>query len=100
MSLSPLSAEWPSAYEQETGRKPTEISIRIAEHIDRIGEQLTTQGKEDSSNHHAPMTFDRMLLLAHETFPNESASLPEFAQAVARTWECDYLEGFRGGGRI
>lgn len=90
--------EWVTAYEQEHGRKPCEGSIRMAKHIDKVGDMLKSRGKEDAQKGATEYPTEVFPALVRKAFQMDADKHRECVQAIADVWQLDYMEGYREGG--
>lgn len=100
MNLSPTVAEYVTAYEQEYGRKPAEIVIRMAEHIAKVGRVLREQGTKDALKGMNPRhqgEHEALVRYAFHLEPDEDLS---FVEGVAELWQSAYMKGYREGGAV
>ena len=88
--------EWAEAYEQERGRKPTELALQIAEHIEKVCKMLAELGRKDAQEGEKPYPAEVFPLLVRKVFHNipEGAAMKE----IADLWQSDYMDGFEEGG--
>lgn len=98
MSLSPLVVEWVAAYEQEHGRKPTETTVQIAQHIAKVGAALQEQGAKDAREGRKQCRSEEFPALVCRAFHMSESEDHEFVASIAELWESDYLEGYQEGG--
>lgn len=94
MTLSPTVPEWVAAYEQECGRKPTELAVRMAEHLQKVGKRLTDRGRKDAQEGKTPYPADAFPALAIKAFRLDVDEDHETVQAVADLWQSDYMAGY------
>ena len=87
--------EWVTAYEQEYGRKPSEESIRIAKHIDKVGDMLREHGQEDAQEGKQVYPDRVFVELAQRAFHNGLDE--ETAQIIGDLWKSDYMDGYQEG---
>lgn len=100
MTLSPMVTEFVAAYEQEHGKRPTELSIRIAESIQEVGKMLTELGQKDAQEGKKPYSSDVFPALVVKAFQLDADEDHKTVQAVADLWQSDYMDGYnakRGG---
>lgn len=98
MSLSPLVAEWVAAYERETGRKPSDIVIRMAEHVTKVGKMLREQGLKDAQEGKQPRHQEAHEALVRYAFQLEPDEDPSFVEGIAELWQSSYMNGYQEGG--
>ena len=94
MNLSPVVAEWATAYEQEHGQRPAELSLRIAEQITEVRKILWGLGKKAAGNGEILCSTDTFTELVIKVLPmdlNERHS--ETVQAIADLWQSAYTDG-------
>lgn len=86
--------EWVTSYEQEHGRKLTELVIQVVKHIDKVGDMLKVQGQKDAQEGKKPYSIDAFLALVRKVFHNvlEDATTKE----IADLWQSDYMDGYEG----
>ena len=94
MTLSPTVAEWVATYEQEHGRKPTELVLQIAEHILKVGKMLTELGRKDAQQGKSAYPADVFPAMVVTAFYLDDAVDHETVQAVADLWQSDYMDGY------
>lgn len=94
MNLSPSVAEWVTIYEQESGRKPNDLSIQIAQHIEKVGELLCERGREDAQEGKQPYSAESFPALVIKAFRMDVDEDHETVQAVADLWHTDYMDGY------
>lgn len=94
MSLSPMVEKWAAAYEEEYGKRPGDLVLQIAEHIEKAGEMLTEQGRKDAQEgkHAYPAQFFPALVI--KAFREGIGKHPDTVQAVADLWQSDYMDGY------
>lgn len=98
MSLSTTVVEWVAAYEQKRNRKPPEASVKVARHIDKVGEMLREQGKKDAQNGEKPYPSGTFVEMAKYIFHNDPDE--ETARVIGKLWHSEYLEGYEEGGAV
>lgn len=98
MSLSSLVDEWVAAYEQETGRKPTEAAVRMAEHITNVWEKLREAGIKDAQEGRTTYRPEAFHELVCSVFQMDTAEDPVFVEGIAELWQDAYTKGYRKGG--
>lgn len=92
MNLSPMIAEWVAAYEQENRRKPSALAIQAAEHILKIGEQLTELGRKDAQEGkkaYPSKEFHKLVRIVFHNIPSEATT-----KEIAELWQSDYMDGY------
>lgn len=94
MTLSPMVAEFAAAYEQEHGRKPADMVLRIAEHILKVGKMFTELGRKDSQEGVKPCHANAFSDLVVKVFRLDADKDHETVQAVADLWQSDYMDGY------
>ena len=94
MTLSPMVAKWAAAYEQEYGERPPELSLQIAEHINKVGERLTEQGRKDAQAGDYAYSTKIFQALVIKVFGEGIKKHPSTVQAVADLWRSDYMDGY------
>lgn len=97
MNISPMVAQWVAAYERENGKPPAAASVKIAEHIEKMGAMLQKQGTEDARNGTESNGSGTFRALVRQCFRLGEDEHPDAVQEVAELWEADYLEGYRKG---
>lgn len=93
MILSPTVTELAEAYEQEHGHKPSELGLRIAEHIMKVGKMLTELGREDAQQGKSAYTAEVFPALVCKAFGLQQGEDPEIVQGIANIWLDDYMKG-------
>lgn len=94
MTLSPIVTEFAEAYEQEHGHKPTDLVLRIAEHILKVGKMLTELGRKEAQQGKSAYPADAFPALVVKAFRLDVDEGDETVQAVADLWQSDYLDGY------
>lgn len=94
MTLSPTVTERAEAYEQEHGHKPSDLALRIAEHILKVGKMLTNLGQKDAQDGKTPYPADVFPALVVKAFRLDVDEDHETVQAVADLWQSDYMDGY------
>ncbi len=94
MTLSPTVAEWAETYEQECGHKPTDLALRIAEHILKVGKMLNAVGREDAIAGRGLRKADVFPALVYKAFSLRWDECPETVRDIADIWQNDYMEGY------
>lgn len=90
--------EWAANYEQEFGRKPAELVLRVAEHIEKVGGMLTELGKKDAQEGKEAYSSKDFPTLVTKVFQLDPDKDHETVQAIAELWQSDYMDGYREGG--
>lgn len=94
MTLSPMVVEWAEAYEQEHGHKPTDLVLRIAEHIQKVGKMLTELGQKDAQRGKSAYPADVFPALVVKAFQLDVDEDHETVLAVADLWQSNYMDGY------
>ena len=94
MSLSPMVEKWAAAYEQEYGKRTGDLVLQIAEHIEKVGERLTEQGRKDAQEGKRAYPTRVFPALVIKAFHNGIEKCPDTVQAVADLWQSDYMDGY------
>lgn len=100
MSLSPMVEKFAVAYEQEYGKRPGDLVLQIAEHIEKVGEMLTEQGRKDAQEGKCAYSTKVFTDLVIKAFRKGIEKSPDTVQAIAELWQSDYMDGYnsRNGG--
>lgn len=96
MSLSPMVAKWATVYEQEHGKKPGELVIRIAEHVKKVCKILNERGQKDAQQGKCAHPADFFPALVIKAFGMDISKHPDTVQAIADLWQSDYMDGYTG----
>ncbi len=94
MTLSPTVTEWAEAYEQEHGHKPSDLALRVAEHILKVGKMLNAVGRKDAIAGRSPASADVFPALVYKAFSLRRDECPETVQDIADIWQNDYMKGY------
>lgn len=94
MTLSPTVTEWVATYEQEHGHKPSDLVLRITEHILNVGKMFTELGQRDAREGKSAYPADYFPVMAAKAFRLDVDEDHEMVQAVAGLWQSDYMDGY------
>lgn len=89
--------KWVKVYEQEHGRRPSEMAIQIARHIDKVGDMLRKRGSEDAQEGNKEYPTEVFCALVRKAFQMKPDVDSETVQAIADVWQYDYMEGYNAG---
>ena len=97
MNLSPTIVKCAAIYEQDHGHNPSELAIRVVNHIDQEGNRLRKQGQDDARKGMKAYPADYFQALAVKAFRMDVDEDHETVQAVADLWQSDYMDGYNTG---
>lgn len=97
MNSSPTITECAAIYEQEHGHKPSELAIRVANHIDQVRNRLRKQGQDDARKGMRAYPADFFPALVAKAFRLDVDEDHETVQAVADLWRSNYMDGYNTG---
>lgn len=94
MTLSPTVAELVAAYEQEHGRKSTELAVQVLEHIAKVGDMLHQLGQKDAQKGDNARPVDVFPLLVVKAFQMDADEDQDIVEGVADLWYSEYMDGY------
>ena len=97
MKLETMVAEAAKYYEQKFNQKPTELAIRFAEHILKVGIKLIDLGRKNAKKGveaYPAEDFTQLAIKAFQLDPDEERDL---VQNVADLWQSYYMDGYLEG---
>lgn len=90
--------EWAAAYEQEHGRPPAELVMRVVQHIEKVGDMLWEQGRKDAQNGEKAYSPEGFPALARKVFHLDLNEKNEAMDEIGDLWWEEYQRGYQEGG--
>ena len=75
-------------------KQPTELSLKAAEHILKVGKMLTELGQKDAQQGKSAYPADVFPALVVKAFRLDVAEDHETVLAVADLWQSNYMGGY------
>lgn len=97
MSFSILVTEFAETYERECGDKPSELVLRVAEHILKVGNTLQERGRKDAQAGQKAYSAEIFHALVRKAFCLGPDDEHDMVDDIADLLQSNYMEGYYNG---
>ena len=86
--------EWIAEYERVYGQRPSELVVKICDHILKVSDILTDRGREDARNGQRPYPEKYFPVLARRAFHLDPDVEHDAVDKIGYLWWTMYMKGY------